>query len=303
MCLALAVLAFLPLSASAQQRPGSIDSIESGTYRTLLPQQSLVPGGVALLRIDAPADDPPRAVLNGAPVMVLRQRDHWLAVVGVPLGTAPGRLKVAVERRDAKVTSVELAIKPKQYVVQRLRVAPGMVELAPDDLARVNRERPVLQAGLATFSEAPPTTLGLLQPVPGARSSSYGLRRVFNGQPRSPHTGMDIAAPMGSPVVAPARGKVVLTGDYFFSGNTVLLDHGQGLVTMYGHLSAIDVKPGDIVETGGVIGRVGSTGRATGPHLHWGVSLNHAMVDPALFLGHASEPKTAKPRQASVAPR
>jgi Peptidase family M23/Peptidase family M23 N-terminal domain len=298
--LCLATLACLPLSANGQQRPANIDSAESGSRHLLLPQPSLVPGGVALVRIDAPADDPPRAMLDGAPVMVLRQRDHWLAVVGVPLGTPPGRLKVDIEQRGAKATSVELAIKPKQYVVQRLRVAPGMVELAPDDLARVNRERPVFQAALATFTAAPPPTLGLLQPVPGSRSSSFGMRRVFNGQPRSPHTGMDIAAPMGTPVVAPASGKVVLAGDYFFSGNTVILDHGQGLVTMVGHLSAIGVKPGDIVETGGVIGRVGSTGRATGPHLHWGVSLNRAMVDPALFLGQASAPKASTPRHAPV---
>lgn len=257
-----------------------------------LPQQSLVPGGVGLVRIEARADDPPRVMLNGTPVMVLRDDDHWLAVVGVPLGTPPGKLKVAVQQRDAVATSIELAIGPKQYITQRLNVAPGMVELAAADLARVNRERPVLQAALGTFSEMPPATLRLQQPVAGPRSSSYGLRRIFNGQPRSPHTGMDIAAPTGALIVAPAKGLVVATGDYFFNGNTVIIDHGQGLVTLYCHLSAIKVAAGDSVDTGAVIGNVGSTGRATGPHLHWGVSLNRTMVDPALFLGVVPEPRT-----------
>jgi murein DD-endopeptidase MepM/ murein hydrolase activator NlpD len=261
-----------------------------------LPQSSLVPGGVALVRIEAPVrvtreanpkasrDAVPRVTLAGTPVMVLPQADHWLAVVGIPLATKPGKVKLAVEQRDGKKTGVEIAIKPKQYAEQRLSVAPGMVELSPEDLARVNRERPLIQAALATFSDTPPVTLRLQPPVPGPRSSSYGLRRVFNGQPRNPHTGMDIAAAVGTPITAPAPGKVVAAGDYFFNGNTVVLDHGRGLVTMYGHMSAISVAPGDSVDTGTVIGKVGATGRVTGPHLHWGVSLNRTMVDPALFM-------------------
>jgi murein DD-endopeptidase MepM/ murein hydrolase activator NlpD len=248
---------------------------------------------VALVRIDGPVEDPPKVSVAGAPVMVLREDDHWLAVVGIPLGAAPGKLAVDVRRREAMPSTVDLAIAPKQYVVQKLKVKPGMVELSPADLDRVNRERPILTAAFATFSDAPPATLRLRQPVPGERSSSYGARRVFNGQARSPHTGMDIAAPQGTPVVAAARGKVLLAGGYFFGGNTVVLDHGQGLVTMYGHLSALDVAAGDVVEEGAVIGKVGATGRATGPHLHWGVTLNQAMVDPALFLPQAEGKRTA----------
>ena len=197
--------------------------------RIALPQPSLVPGGVALVRIAGAADDRPRVELDGAPVMVLRKDDHWLAVLGIPLSTPPGTVRVTVENREAKAVSVALTVKPKQYVVQRLQVAPGMVELDAASLERVNRERPMLRAALETFSDVTPDTLRLQQPVAGARSSSYGSRRVFNGQPRSPHTGMDIAAPAGTPVVAPARGKVVLTCDCFFNGNTVILDHGQGL--------------------------------------------------------------------------
>jgi murein DD-endopeptidase MepM/ murein hydrolase activator NlpD len=173
---------------------------------------------------------------------------------------------------------------PKSYREQQLKVAPGHVDLSPEDLARHQREREHLATVMATFSEPPPQAMQMRVPVPGRRSSSFGLRRVFNGQARNPHSGMDIAAGTGTPVVAPLAGRVIDTGDYFFNGGTVWLDHGGGLLTMVCHLSAIDVKVGDLLKAGQRYGAVGATGRVTGPHLHWSVMLNRAMVDPALFI-------------------
>jgi murein DD-endopeptidase MepM/ murein hydrolase activator NlpD len=248
-----------------------------------LPQQRLAPGGVARVALGA-APEAPRASFNGVPVLVVKEGTGWTAVLGLALATTPGRVTLQVQRAGAPESTASFVVKPWAYAEQRLKVAPGQVDLAKDDLARFERERAHTAQVTATFSETPPASLRLRPPVPGPRSSSFGLRRVFNGQSRNPHSGMDIAAPQGAPVLAPAPGRVIDTGDYFFNGNTVWLDHGAGWLTMYCHLSAITVKMGDTVTEGAPIGAVGATGRATGPHLHWGVMLNRTMVDPALFL-------------------
>jgi murein DD-endopeptidase MepM/ murein hydrolase activator NlpD len=257
-----------------------------------LPRQSAVPGGVVL--IDLPSTAQPTVTFEDKRVLVMPKGAGWVAIVGIPLARSPGAAQVEIRQGAAPMTR-GFTIEGKAYATQSLKVAPRQVDLAPEDAERVARESPILRQAMDTFTETPPVTLRLEPPVRGPRSSSFGLRRVFNGQSRNPHSGMDIAAPTGTPVIAPAPGRVVETGDFFFNGNTVIVDHGQGLVTLYCHLSRIDVAPGDVVETGDLLGAVGSTGRSTGPHLHWGVSLNRAYVDPALFLAGPAPAPAAKP--------
>jgi len=231
------------------------------------------------------SEGPPQVRLGGAPVLVVREGDQWIALVGIALATKPGsKLRVEAQRADGNSKWYEIRVASKAYAAQHLKVPQGQVDLSTGDLGRYERERTHMSDILKTFTDAPPTTLAMLQPVPGERSSTFGLRRYFNGQARSPHTGMDIAAPTGTPVIAANAGRVIDTGDYFFSGQTVVLDHGQGLLSLYAHLSAIDTTLGETVTAGAPVGKVGATGRVTGPHLHFSVYLNAVPVDPALFL-------------------
>ncbi len=251
-----------------------------------LPRESRVPGGVAIIALGTGSEAPGEVFFNEHRAPVLAGPEGWVAVVGIPLDTQPGPQRAQFRPAgDPSPRPLEFMVTAKQYAEQRLQVK-NKHHVNPDaaDLERINREKARIDAALGAYTPDRVPELRMRAPVPGERSSSFGLRRFFNGEARNPHSGMDIAAAAGTPIHAPAPGRVLDAGDFFFNGNTVFVDHGEGVVTLYCHLSRIDVKAGDVVATGDVLGLVGATGRVTGPHLHWGIAVNRAMVDPALFL-------------------
>jgi murein DD-endopeptidase MepM/ murein hydrolase activator NlpD len=246
-----------------------------------------VPGGVVTVDLGpALAGSPtPRARFRKRRVMVIRQDGQWKAVVGLPLKLTPGPYRVSAILDDGQKHLYPFKVVDKKYPAQYITLKSNRrVDLSKADLKRYYRDVKKIKEAKTTWSDVPTPPLDLDLPVRGRISSAFGLRRFFNDEPRSPHAGLDLAAPTGTPIRAPADGVVLETEDFFFNGNTVFIDHGQGLVTMYNHMSRFAVKPGDHVHRGQVIGEVGATGRVTGPHLHWSVILNQTMVDPAAFV-------------------
>lgn len=256
------------------------------------PQQAVVPGGIVILPLP---DDLPAAVtarFGDDPVFIdTTTAGERRLIIGIPLAAEPGTASVEISSSKGRQT-LSFTVSSKQYTEQHITLPAGdkHVNPGPEALARYAREAREQQAVYRSFSESRGGWPGFVMPTSGALSDTFGRKRFFNGEARAPHLGMDIPAPEGQKVVAPANGIVVQTGDYFFNGRTVMIDHGQGLISMLCHLSKIRTKAGDKVKQGDVIGRVGHTGRATGPHLHWTVSLNNARIDPLLVLPPAGAP-------------
>lgn len=252
-----------------------------GHLLATVPEHRPVPGGVAVVDLGTPSDEArPTAHHDERPVLVVDHQGHWHAVVGIGLDAETGHTAVNIED-----WAVEFTIEHREYAEQRItldddeQVSPG-----EETLERIRREHAEIQRARDTRSDREPATLQLELPVEGRFTSPFGLRRYFNDQPRNPHNGLDIANDPGTPIGSAASGEVIETGEYFFNGKTVFVDHGGGFVTMYCHMQDINVAHGDRVERGERIGTVGATGRVTGPHLHWTVYLNGEAVDPLLFV-------------------
>ncbi|OUR73518.1 peptidase M23 [Methylophaga sp. 41_12_T18] len=258
--------------------------IVSSVQAAGLPQQDAIPGGVVIVPLNVDTTTKPQVTYNKRKVMVVKEDGQWLAIVGVPLSAKIGIQRVKVNA-SGETSSAIFDIVDKQYPTQHITIT-NKRKVNPNklDMDRIGPESAKIKKALRHWSEQSDIPFNFIWPIEGRVSGLYGRRRVFNGQSRRPHSGMDIAAPTGTEIMSPADGIVRDTGDYFFNGNTVFIDHGQGLVTMFCHLDSINVEEGQPIKQGEILGTVGATGRVTGPHLHLGVSLNDVRVEPRLFF-------------------
>jgi murein DD-endopeptidase MepM/ murein hydrolase activator NlpD len=222
---------------------------------------------------------------EGVTVSLTRQSDRWLGLLGIDLDAEPGErelpLKLTFADGRSVDQSVELSVQAREFPTTELQVAPRFVDLNPNDQARAALEAEEIAEIYRRVTHERLWDGAFAIPVAGVQDGrNFGHRRVFNGQARAPHSGADLRAGSGTPITAANSGRVVLAKDLFFSGNAVFLDHGMGVYSVYLHLSEIHVEPGQMLAAGQVLGLAGATGRVTGPHLHWGVRIQNARVDP-----------------------
>ena len=267
-----------------------------------LPQQALVPGGIALLQLPDYKQDS-KVYFNNKRIAVYPDKNSWVAMAGIGLSTKPGDYEFSIKHADGLSDNAKITINHKKYDEQHLTIKnKRKVNPNKDDSKRIAAESKRKNKAKTQFSERKPD-VDFIWPVTGRISSIFGLRRFFNEQERRPHSGLDIAAKEGTPIKAVANGTVIDAGDFFFSGNMIYLDHGQGIVSLYAHMSEISVQPGDVVKQGDIIGKVGQTGRVTGPHLHFAVIANRTLIDPVFMLpadGNQYSEKTGKKTEKSA---
>jgi murein DD-endopeptidase MepM/ murein hydrolase activator NlpD len=250
-----------------------------------LQARAVKPGEVVVMTIEAPADAEPVhvAALGHAAVPFQLAAGRWRALLGIDLDVKPGTYPISIDAGTLHAAK-DLLVQPKTFGTRRLTVNPDFVTPPPSAAERIARDAELMAA---TWRSSPPKPLwsgAFARPVHEAANSAFGTRSIFNGAPRNAHGGADFLSPAGTPVKAPNAGRVAIARDLYYSGNTVVLDHGAGLFSMLAHLSAIEVAEGEQVERGALVGRVGATGRVTGAHLHWAVRLNDARVDPLSLL-------------------
>jgi hypothetical protein len=262
--------------------------------RVTLSAAEPVQGSIVLVEVGGvAAGDALTASWAGHEVHFWREgnRGPWRALVGIDLEHPPGPAPLVLTPTGGAPCRVIVEVRAGDFPVERLKIPRRYVELSPQNLARARKEARRLRALYRRVSPERLWTGAFAPPLPEAPpSDNFGRKRVLNDVPRSPHSGVDFSADPGTPILAPQRGRVVLVASLFFSGRTVILDHGLGLFSSYAHLRETAVKEGDLVEPGARIGRVGATGRVTGPHLHWAMKLNEARVNPLDILGLFGRP-------------
>lgn len=250
--------------------------------------RSMQPGELVVLTIGGlERSDTVRVTAFGRDIAVYAAGDRERhALVGIDLDVKPGRYRVTIEVAGSRPrrATYDLVVRPRTFRTRRLTVDEAFVTPPASEEERIAREARLLQSVWASPAGDRRWTGPFLRPVPQEANSAFGTRSIFNGKPRAPHGGADFLSPPGTPVRAPNAGRIAIARNLYFTGNTVVIDHGVGLFSMLAHLSAIDVHEGEMVEAGRIVGTVGATGRVTGPHLHWAVRAGGARVDPLALL-------------------
>lgn len=291
--LCVAVLGLVPVADAAAQNgvatSGEAPIVIDLRARTFQPGEAVV----VTLTVPPPAVDVRVRVFDRTVAAFPLEGGQWRALVGIDLDQRAGAYALeaqAIEGQHVRTATRRLTVQRRTFPTRVLQVAPDFVNPPKDVQARIDADRQFTQAVYSQSATTRLWTSPFVRPVPQAANSRFGTRSVFNGERRSPHAGTDFLSPTGTPIHAPNAGRVVAARDLYFTGNTVIIDHGLGVFSLFAHLSKLDATEGQSVAPGDVVGLVGATGRVTGPHLHWAMAVAGARVDPLSLLALLGRP-------------